>query len=45
MMKTSSNIFGGDIKNIKRFSENTEENKKKPARQTSSIILAGMQLM
>ena len=45
MMKTSSNMFWGDIKNIKRFSENTEENKKKPARQTSSIILAGMQLM
>ena len=28
-MKTSSNMFWGDIKDIKRFSENTEENKKK----------------
>ena len=44
-MKTSSNMFWGDIKDIKRFSENTEENKKKSARQTSAIILAGVQLM
>ena len=45
MMKTSSNMFWGDIKDIKRFSENTEENKKKFTRQTSAIILAGIQLM
>lgn len=38
-------MFWGDIKDIKRFSENTEENKKKSARQTSAIILAGVQLM
>lgn len=45
MIKTSSNMFWGDIKNIKRFSENTEDNKKKSAKRTSSIILAGLQLM
>ena len=38
-------MFWGDIKDIKRFSENTEENKKKSARKTSAIILAGVQLM
>lgn len=35
----------GDIKDIKRFSENTEENKKKLARKTSAVILASVQLM
>lgn len=45
MMKSSSNMFWGDIKDIKRFSENTTENKEKPARKTSAIILASVQLM
>lgn len=45
MMKNTRNMFWGDIHNITRFSENTDENKQKQARKTSSIILAGVQLM
>lgn len=45
MMKSSKNMFWGDIKDIVRFSENTKENKEKSARKTSAIILAGIQLM
>lgn len=45
MMKSTKNMFWGDINDITRFSENTRENKKKEARKTSSIILASIQLM
>lgn len=45
MMNNSENMFWGDINDIKRFTENKRENKNKKARKTSSIILAGVQLM
>lgn len=45
MMKSTQNMFWSDIHDITRFTENTEENKQKQARKTSSIILAGIQLM
>lgn len=45
MMKITQNMFWGDIHDITRFTENTYENKQKQARKTSSIILAGVQLM
>ena len=44
-MRNTQNMFWSDINDIKRFSENTEENKNKRARKTASIILAGVQLM
>lgn len=45
MITSSENMFWGDINDITRFCENTGENKDKRARKTSSIILAGVQLM
>lgn len=45
MMNSSENMFWSDINNVKRFSENTKDNKNKQARKTSSIILASVQLM
>ena len=44
MMQNLSNMFWGDIHNIKRFTENTTENKTKDSKKTASIILAGVQL-
>lgn len=44
MMNSSQNMFWGDINDIKRFTENTEDNKHKQAKKTSAIILAGIQL-
>lgn len=44
MMNTSDNMFWSDINDIKRFTENTELNKTKSARKTSSIILSAVQL-
>ncbi len=45
MIKNTQNMFWSDIHAIKRFSENTQENKNKEAKKTSSIILASVQLM
>jgi len=45
MMKITENMFWRDIHGITRFSENTQDNKTKEARKTSSIILAAVQLM
>lgn len=45
MMDKSKNMFWSDINNISRFTENTSANKTKKARQTSSILLAAVQLM
>ncbi len=45
MIRNSENMFWSDIHNIKRFSENTSDNKNREARKTSSIILAAIQLM
>lgn len=45
MMKSTANMFWSDINDIKRFSENTEDNKNKRAKKTASIILASVQLM
>jgi len=44
-MNTTENMFWGDINDVVRFTENTEENKGKSARKTSSVILAAVQLM
>lgn len=45
MMKNTSNMFWGDIHDVKRFTENINENKTKIAKKNSSIILASVQLM
>ena len=45
MMRSSENMYWGDINDSKRFSENTVENKNRQAKKTSSIILASVQLM
>lgn len=45
MIKATNNMFWSDLHSIKRFSENTTDNKNKEARKTSSIILAAIQLM
>lgn len=45
MMNNTENMFWKEINGIKRFTENTNENKKKDARKTSAIILASVQLM
>lgn len=45
MIRNSENMFWSDIHNIKRFSENTPDNKTREAKKTSSIILAAIQLM
>lgn len=45
MINNSENMFWSDVHNIKRFSENTSDNKNREARKTSSIILAAIQLM
>lgn len=45
MIKSKENMFWSDIKNSMRFTENTEENKRKITSKTSSIILASIQLM
>lgn len=44
MMKSSQNMIWGDINDIKRFTENTVDNKSKYAKKTSSILLAAIQL-
>lgn len=45
MMKSTENMFWGEIHNITRFAENKDENKSKETRKTASIILAAVQLM
>lgn len=45
MMNRTDNMFWGDIKDVKRFTENTESNKTKRANKTVSIISAAIQLM
>lgn len=44
MMNSTQNMVWGDINDIKRFSENTIENKNKLGKKTASIILAAIQL-
>ena len=44
MMPSSNSMSYEDVHNIRRFTENTVENKEKEAKKTASIILAGIQL-
>lgn len=44
MMQNLENMFWSDIRDVKRFTENTQENKHKKAKKTSSIVLASIQL-